>query len=180
MTVSYLVTGNVFGKVRIIDLEAYGGVTIEHLRNGEYWRLLMSQLVHSKPIHMLYNLLSLLLLGGVLERRVGSFRFLFVWFVGGAIGTVVSTFTVPAPWNLGTGGSQAVLSVAGLGVMLYALRVDRSRFLLGVLLFALAPALILDVLHSPSHLPKAGHVVSLMAGLLLGGLLLKFRRHRLV
>lgn len=73
-------TGQWFATVSIIKLESYGAFDIQHLLNGELWRLIVGQMVHSKPVHMLYNVISLLALGLMLERRIGWTWFLSVWF----------------------------------------------------------------------------------------------------
>lgn len=191
--VSLRETGQWFATVSIIKLEPYGAFDSQHLLNGELWRLIAAQLVHSKPAHMLYNVISLLALGLMLERRIGWIWFLSVWIFGGAIGTLVSTFTVPAPWHLGTGGSQAVLALAGflLCCTFYlAFKKQVARPLLPetmlpkpilskpalqvlVLVFTLLPALTLDIIFASNHLPKLGHVASLLVGSCLAIIYLK-------
>lgn len=155
------------GKVRITDLEPYGGYTLEHLLNGELWRVFVAPFIHTKQLHMFYNALSIMALGILLERRLGSFRFLLIWFIAGSIGTLVSTFTVEAPWNLGTGGSQGILTVAAAGVGMYVFSAYRSRALALVLVFTIAPAFALDLVFASNHLPKLGHVVSFVVGFVL-------------
>lgn len=166
LAINFYISGTLLGKIRVPDLEPFGGYTIEHIMNLELWRLLVSQLIHVKQFHMFYNALSLLALGVLLERKVGSLYFLTVWFISGSIGTFVSTFTVPAPWNLGTGGSQAILGLAAFGLVLYFSNSYRKRTLAFVLVLTLAPALTLDLLFASNHLPKVGHVVSIVLGLL--------------
>ncbi|RYG14025.1 MAG: rhomboid family intramembrane serine protease, partial [Chitinophagaceae bacterium] len=78
----------------MIQLEPYGGITFAHLKNFELWRLFASQLIHSKQIHMLYNVLSLALLGIFLERHLHAIKFFLLWFVSGSVGTLISTLFV--------------------------------------------------------------------------------------
>lgn len=40
--VSYEISGSLFGRIKIIQLEPYGGVTFNHLWNLEMWRLFVS------------------------------------------------------------------------------------------------------------------------------------------
>jgi rhomboid protease GluP len=165
LLVAYLVTGTVFGKVTMIQLKSYGGINVSSLMDWEIWRLFTSQLVHAKQYHMFYNVLSLLVLGCVIERRVGWRIFLMVWFIAGASGTLYSTLFVQAPWDTGTGGSQAVLGIAGFGIILTIIT-HRSHYLFYSLLFALIPAFSLDLIFS--HYPKPGHVLGLVVGMLMG------------
>lgn len=105
--VSYEISGSLFGRVNVIQLEPCGGVTFNHLWNLELWRLFVSQLIHVKQLHMIYNVISFFLLGVILEKYVGSARFFVLWFISGAFGTLISTLTVEPPYNLGTGASQS-------------------------------------------------------------------------
>ncbi len=166
MYVAFNLTGNVFGNVKIGQLEPYGGVTFAHLRELEFWRLLASQLIHAKQIHMLYNVLCFTLLGILLERHIHVVGFFFLWFVSGAVGTLVSTLFVAPPWNLGTGASQAVLGIAAFGLVLYLRGINSSRWLLAVVCLSLVPAFALDFMYA--GYPKPGHIVGALLGALVG------------
>jgi predicted outer membrane lipoprotein len=83
---------------------------------------------------------------------------------------VGSAFIAP-PWNLGTGASQAVLGIAGLGLALVFKRINTSKWLLLALAFSIAPALALDLIHA--GYPKPAHIVSMMIGLVAGLLFVK-------
>ena len=61
--VAYDITGSLFSKIRVVDLESYGGIRFEHLANLEIWRLFTSQIIHVKQPHMIFNVISLLILG---------------------------------------------------------------------------------------------------------------------
>ncbi len=162
MGVALAVSGNLMGSARITQLEPYGGVTFAHLENLELWRLLASQLIHVKQLHMLFNVLSLALLGFFLERRVHGFMFFLLWFIAGVAGTLVGTLFVTPPWNLGTGASQAVLGIAAFGLALFLRGAIQSRAFLIVLCFSLIPAFALDFIYA--GYPKPGHVVPLLIG----------------
>ena len=148
MYVAFDVTGSVFGNVKIVQLEPYGAVTFAHLSNLEFWRLFASQLIHAKQLHMLYNVLCLALLGIFLERYISYVKFFFLWFVSGAVGTLVGTLLVEPPWNLGTGASQAVLGIAAFGLALSFKRIDTSKWFVAVLCLSLIPAFALDLIYA--------------------------------
>lgn len=166
MYVAFAVTGNLLGNVKIIQLEPYGGITFSHLSNFELWRLFASQLIHAKQIHMLYNVLSLALLGIFLERYIHTVKFFLLWFVSGSIGTLVSTLFVTPPWNLGTGASQAVLGIAAFGLVLSVKGINSSKWLVVVLCFSLIPAFALDFIYA--GYPKPGHIVGVLIGAVAG------------
>jgi len=174
--VAYDITGTFFGRVRIIELEEYGGIRLNHLINLEVWRLFASQIIHVKQYHMLFNVLSLLILGILLEHHIGFIRMFFLWFIAGASGTIFSTLFVAAPWNLGTGASQAIMGIAAFGVLLAYRNIDKSKGLKCALAFAITPALLLDLIFA--HYPKPGHVLGFIVGWCIGLYYLKPRSKR--
>ncbi|MDX7987279.1 rhomboid family intramembrane serine protease [Xenorhabdus sp. 12] len=163
--ISYSLTGNFIGKISILDLEKYGGLTPDKLYEFEYWRLLVSQLIHVKQLHMIYNVLSFSVLGILLEKHLGS-KFLFVlWFTSGALGTLYSTNFVTPPWNLGTGASQAVLGVSSFALLLIIIKQHTSGILKFAVVFSILPAMVLDIIYA--HYPKPGHVLAICIGLIM-------------
>lgn len=160
--IAFDVTGSLFGRVRILDLEDYGGVRFEHLANLEIWRLFTSQIIHVKQPHMLFNVISYLILGFFVERYIGFIRMFILWFVAGAAGTLFSTLFVAPPWNLGTGASQAIMGVAAFGIILSYKNIDTSKGLKYAIAFAVAPAILLDLIFA--HYPKPGHVLGFVVG----------------
>lgn len=174
--VALKMTGSVLGKVNVTDLINNGAVTVEHLKNFELWRLFSAQIVHVSQIHMLYNALCLLVLGAILERRVGHAYVLAIWFFAGAFGTLFTNFFGTAPWNAGTGASQAVLGLSGFGIVLMWKKIDASIALMLSLGLTVIPAFSLDF--AAVGYPKPGHVFGILMGALIGFDYVK--RHALV
>ena len=164
--VNFLISGTLFGKITYFELEPYGGITFKHLWELELWRLFVAQLIHFKQSHMFFNVLSLFLLGLLLEKYLGGIRFFVLWFVSGACGTLVATLTVEPPWNLGTGASQAVMGVAAFAGVLLWKKVNTTLRLKIVMGFAVLPALIIDLIYA--HHPKLGHIVGFVTGWAIG------------
>lgn len=158
------ISGTWLGRVRIVQLEDYG-LRFEHLRDLELWRLVTAQLVHVKQPHMVGDVFCLGLVGAAVERNVGFVRLFLLWLIGGSIATLFSTLFVAYPWNLGTGSSQAIMAIAGAGLWLALTGVDRSKFLLWSVGFAIALAFAIDVVHV--QYPKPGHVAGVLLGLLM-------------
>ena len=50
---------------------------------GEYWRLLTSLFLHYGPLHLLFNLYALFVIGPGLERIIGSARFALYYLLAG-------------------------------------------------------------------------------------------------
>jgi membrane associated rhomboid family serine protease len=79
------------------------------IRGGEWWRLFSALPLHSDPIAALVNSLVLLSLGLVLEKLLGSARFLILYVGAGLLGSLVGSF--------GPAGLQAVVGVGSTGTL---------------------------------------------------------------
>lgn len=158
--------GYPWSTVKITNFDKYGGLTHELLQNGEWWRVVTSQLVHVKQGHMLLNVVLLFVISLFVERTAGAVRLLLAWLVGGGIGTYASTlFRVHPPWNIGTGASQAIMSIAAFGVGLSWKGYPTARWVKISLAVAIAANIILDLIFA-GH-PKPGKIVGFAAGFFL-------------
>ena len=115
---------------------------------------------------MLYNAVCLLLVGSLVERKIGPIRILVIWLFAGGLATYISPIGIKAPWDVGTGASQAVFALAAVALVLIF---DRNvKRVLGTVLVALSlvPGLALDLM--TAGYPKPGHAMALLLGGLLG------------
>ena len=92
------------------------------VRHGEIWRLLTPMFLHFSPAHIIFNLLNMLTLGKVIERRIGSLDYL-----GGTL--VVALVSNLAQYFIG--GSVAFGGMSGVvyglfGYVWLRARVDRT------------------------------------------------------
>ncbi|WP_224360413.1 rhomboid family intramembrane serine protease [Hyalangium versicolor] len=71
-----------------IPLALYGPL----VQQGEYWRLLSCVFEHGSPFHLLFNMMVVYSLGFMLERSIGSWRFLGLCFVTALGGSALSLF----------------------------------------------------------------------------------------
>jgi membrane associated rhomboid family serine protease len=67
-------------------LTAWGAVTYQSLRHLELWRLVTYMFLHAGGWHLIFNMFLFWMLGSVLERQMGTRPFLWLYFVGGAVG----------------------------------------------------------------------------------------------
>jgi len=163
--VAYEVHGSIFSKVKILELREYGGVTFQQLGRLEFWRLVSSQFIHVKPIHMLFNVISLFGIGYFVEKQIGGKKSTILFFASGIVGTLASIMFIPAPYNVGTGASQAVLGLTACGVLLMIKGINNSIWLKWVLIFCITPAMALDIIYS--GFPKLGHIIGFAVGLVI-------------
>lgn len=112
-------------------LNALGWLTGELVAAGAPWRLLSYAFLHGNVLHLLLNLSALVSLGFVLERALGSLRFLLLYAVaslGGGLGTCL----LYDPRSPVVGGSGALFGMLGAAI---ALNMRNGRHLLDFLAF---------------------------------------------
>jgi membrane associated rhomboid family serine protease len=91
-------------------------------RSGQLWRALSALFVQDGGMAgAFFNLATLLILGSVAERRMGSASWLAVYFGGG----VITEFLALAWQPYGAGNSIACFALAG-GLTLYSIKRDMS------------------------------------------------------
>jgi membrane associated rhomboid family serine protease len=165
LTVATIVNGSPWSVVRILELRNYGGVNNAQLAEGEWWRLLTAQFVHVRPAHMLFNVMTLFLLGVGVERVAGSFRLFLLWLLSGIAGTYASIYSVPPPYDIGSGASQAIVGLAAAAIIVVWRTPDSPRWLIGTLILTLVVSAALDLIFG--FRLKPGHVVGFLTGLIL-------------
>ncbi|QCI98344.1 rhomboid family intramembrane serine protease [Agrobacterium larrymoorei] len=166
LSVSYLATGQIFSTVKMPVLRTYGGTTFEDIENLQLWRLATAQLIHAKQAHMLLNALCLFLIGSLVERIVGGWRTFLIWLVAGGTATVISPILTEAPWNVGTGSSQATFAFAGCAIVLALSGTLKRKSVWPLICLVVLPGVTLDLIYG--GYPKPGHVTGLLIGMLFG------------
>jgi membrane associated rhomboid family serine protease len=147
-------------------LLADGAMYTLAIERHEYWRLIAYGFLHADLLHIATNMFCLVLWGGPLERRVGSFYFLVIYFCAMIAGGLASNFHHVGPY-LAVGASGAISGILGALLCLWILgRIDLSAnfFLVNIGLNAAIAAM------SP-RIDWAAHVGGLTAGLIACALL---------
>jgi membrane associated rhomboid family serine protease len=94
---------------------------------GEWWRVLASGFLHIGPIHLLFNMLALWVLGRDLETVLGRGRFLALYLVS-LLGGAAAVMLFYAPDERVAGASGAVFGLMGaLVVVLRRLRLPAGQ-----------------------------------------------------
>jgi membrane associated rhomboid family serine protease len=133
---------------------------------GQYYRLLTSAFLHEQglsgfgPLHIIFNMWALILVGPSLERLLGRLRFLAVYGLSALGGSVL--FYLLAPVNeFGLGASGAIFGLFGAYfVVARRLRVDSRSIVFLIVLN-------LGISFAVAGIAWQAHV----GGLLIGGLL---------
>jgi membrane associated rhomboid family serine protease len=78
------------------------------------WILLTSMFLHGDINHILFNMYGLFLFGTLLEGRIGSKRFLYLYLFTGIMASYLASFFYPAA----LGASGAVMGIVGALIIL--------------------------------------------------------------
>src|SRR5881275_640286 len=137
--------------------------------HGEWWRLITAAFLHYGPFHLLMNMLALYWFGSLLERRIGSGRFLLLYLVSGLAGSAGALLWSPLVPTVGASG--AIFGILGAGLVL-----ERQRdYVFGG--SALGVIVINFVFtFSISGISKGGHIGGLIGGVLCALGLTRFGR----
>ena len=138
--------------------------------HGQPWRLISSQFLHAGLTHLAMNMLSLWLLGVLLEARVGGLRLTLVYLASGVGGGLASLWYHSDGVN-SVGASGAIFGLYGLLLLLLVSRrlaIGKSdrKAMLGLVLYLVLSNLISGITGSVDN---AAHVGGLVVGLLLAG-----------
>lgn len=138
------------------------------------WTLITSLFLHANPTHLFFNMWALFIFGPLLEKMIGSQKFLALYLIAGIVGNVGFALFYPST-TAGIGASGAIYGVVGaLAVILPNLVV--LVFFLPMPLWVAAIAwagLEFFSSFSPSPIANLVHLTSLFFGVLWG---LKLRK----
>jgi membrane associated rhomboid family serine protease len=155
-------SSSVYIDLSTIGLGRLTDGTLIGVAEGEYWRLVTGAFLHApnNPLHILFNMYLLYILGTMLEPVLGHVRFVALYFaslLAGSFGALVAE-----PNSLTVGASGAVFGLMGAAFFLQRARgVDPWRSGLGpLILFNLALPFVFPGL----NISIGGHVGGLIGG----------------
>jgi len=129
------------------------------------WTLVTSMFLHGSESHLIFNMFALFLFGLLLEKFIGSKKFLLVFFLTGIVASTAALFYVSS-----LGASGAVYGIIGA---LAALRPRMNVWVYGVPMPMVAAAglyLLLDFagMFFPSNVANTAHIAGLVTGIAIG------------
>ena len=130
------------------------------------WILVTSMFLHGSFEHLFYNMFALALFGTILERIIGSKKFLILYFVSGVI---AGLGTIPF-YEASLGASGAIMGILGTLGMLR----PRMTVYISYIPMPMAAAVVLwavgDIIgfFAPSGIANAAHLFGLAVGLIIG------------
>jgi rhomboid protease GluP len=138
---------------------------------GEYWRMLASLFLHYGPLHLLFNLYALFVIGPGLERIIGPVRFATYYLLAGlgsSTGVLLLKLRDLSRADQLVGASGCVLGIVGVWAG-YLLRHRNEPFAgrrLRNIILVVAIQIAFDL--STPQISMAAHLSGLATGLLLG------------
>jgi membrane associated rhomboid family serine protease len=124
---------------------------------GDWWRPLTAGFLHIGPVHLLFNMLALYVLGRDLETVLGRGRFLAVYLVA-LLGGSAAVMVFSAPGQPVAGASGAVFGL--MGGLVVVLR--RLRFPLGQVIGLIVVNIVISVVIPGISI--VGHLGGLVVG----------------
>ncbi|MFH1174301.1 MAG: rhomboid family intramembrane serine protease [archaeon] len=135
------------------------------------WILVTSMFLHADLMHLLFNMYALLMFGSLVERRIGTRRFLVGYFAAGLFASIVSVFF----YNAVLGASGAIMGILGITIILmpdlpvlFLFFIPMSLRIAGIIFAAI------DIfgIFVPSGIANIAHLAGLAIGLGYGYFLL--------
>ncbi len=160
----------IFPKNLILETLASVNILIE---NGEYWRLVTPIFLHVGFTHLLFNSFSLVLFGPSLERALGKISFLLVYLACG-IAANIATYVLKPPYYTHIGASGAIFGLFGIYLAVLLLKKESMpQHGRQIILPIVAIGVIMTFFQA--NVNVTAHIFGLIAGLLIGSLLLKIK-----
>lgn len=161
----------------VIEILHWGSNVNPLTLGGEPWRIFTSMFLHFGFLHLMVNMYALYSMGIGLEARIGSVRFLLVYFVCGVVANLFSLELNLFANSAGASGALFGLYGYSLGALLASNLEDataRKRILSGFVVFVLINGFIAWTV----NVDLWGHVGGFVGGLLIS--LAQFRLRVLI
>ncbi len=133
---------------------------------SQIWRFFTAIFLHGNFIHLIYNIFALALFGSVLEKLIGSRRFLFAFFITGILANLISVNF----YDNSLGASGAIFGIIGTLILIrplmivWAFSLPMPMFVAGIL-WAAGDIIGIFV---PSNVANFAHLSGMFFGLILG------------
>ena len=146
-----------------------GGLSAHFIADGEYYRLITAGFLHAGLFHLLTNMLSLWILGTMIEPAIGHWRFGLIYFVSLLCGSFGALLLSPDELTVGASGAIFGL-LAAASVVAWNRGFNLMESGLGVWI-----GLNLLITFTVPNISVGGHVGGLVGGALTALLLVELR-----
>jgi membrane associated rhomboid family serine protease len=146
----------------------------ESALGGQVWRFLTAIFLHGGLSHIVYNMFALILFGLILEKLIGSNKFLLIFLLSGIVANIIGVFF----YDSSLGASGAIMGIIGaLAIrkplmIVWAFSLPMPMFLAS----ALWAAGDLLGIFMPDNVGHIAHLAGLGVGLILGLMIRKNKK----
>lgn len=141
------------------------------IEDGEWHRVLTSMFLHGNIGHLISNMLILYYIGNVIEKQVGHFPYMIIYFLSGIMGNVFSAGyeMLTGDYVSSVGASGAVFGIEGALLVLAILHKGKlADVTTGRIVFSIAFSLYCGF--TSAHVNNAAHVGGVIMGFLAAGI----------
>ncbi|MDE6181630.1 MAG: rhomboid family intramembrane serine protease, partial [Eubacteriales bacterium] len=156
---------------KIISL---GSTTPNMLYNKEYYRILTASFLHSGISHLSSNCLSLYIFGSRVEKYMGKFNFILIYFLGTVSSSLFSCFFSN---SYSIGASGAIFALEG-AILYYSLKTKRKIDNLDFYVFILLAIVGISSGFLSDNIDNAGHIGGFIAGIITSCIIYFFQRKK--
>jgi rhomboid protease GluP len=153
------ILSNNFFMIDDYVLSIYGQFNMQVFR-GAYWQLFTSMFVHVSIMHLLGNMFFLLIFGLRAEEIFSTPEYLFIYFLSGLAGNLLTLLF--GPYMLSAGASGAIFGLFGACTIYFRRAIGQS------IMSALVYAFFLLMLSASPSVNFLAHFGGLVVGLLMG------------
>ncbi|MCF7792020.1 MAG: rhomboid family intramembrane serine protease [Victivallales bacterium] len=118
-----------YGNYSYSPVTVYFSLNAMAFRNFQVWRIVTYMFLHANFFHILVNMWGLYLFGSMLERRIGSTKFLILYFISGISGGLLWLV-----FNLST-----LIPCVGASAALFGVMVSAAMMFPNVMIMLLIP-----------------------------------------
>ncbi|MEQ9366257.1 MAG: rhomboid family intramembrane serine protease [Leptospirales bacterium] len=160
----------VAGEAAFVALIQNFGLAPAAFWQGAFWQPLTSMFLHASLLHIFANMLGVWSIGSMLERGIGSGRYLWLYMISGFAGALLVLAADPGATRPTIGASGAVLGLLGAIAVLspnsmllffvFPVRARTAALLIGV------GSLLLEYTGGLATISHLGHLGGLVGGYL--------------
>jgi membrane associated rhomboid family serine protease len=141
------------------------------INKGEFWRLFAALFLHYNPVHLIFNLLALYVIGPPLEKIIGFVRFTACYLIAGigsTAGVVLLTLVKIIRPAVLVGASGCIMGIVGVwaGFLLRHRHTWQAKQRLLNILMIIVVQVVFDVL--TPQVSTSAHLCGLITGFALG------------
>lgn len=155
---------------KVDTLVEKGGLTHFNFVHGDYYRAISSMFLHFDFQHLLFNMMSLYIMGKLVEYLYNKWQYLLIYLGGGIIGNLVSLAFDTSSISVGASGAICALMGAILAYILFSGKFEKKfivQIFVGSIIYLAISSLFANV-------NNFAHFGGLFGGLIIAVLILFF------